>query len=430
MTEITERNPYQIFADPKMPIAWETEFQKRYASSPKVLQSCRMEAWQIALELELPDRKDESWRWMDYKSLPFAQLETKENEVFSLQFQLMGLDENETSSSWANLPDDVIVCSLKSAAAKHADLLGHYLSGSTIVSEGKFAALAAAMAGDGLFVYVPTNTTIEELVKIRMNLALEKNIVWTHSVICLGKNAEASLELDWINNRTSSDGLHNGIVEVFLDEGARLHLDERQHFGKTSWNISHSTARLAKDAHLDWNLAVFGARSTKNFIKTDFYGKGSSAVVQGLMFPQLDQIVNLDTRQNHWEANTESNLLFKAVAANQGSSIWHGMIYVDPKAQQTDAYQSNKNLILDDSADVKSIPGLEIHADDVKCSHGATVGRIEDAELFYLSARGIPEKDAQKLIVGGFCNQILQSFKLESTRESLREMIIEKMERL
>ena len=106
------------------------------------------------------------------------------------------------------------------------------------------------------------------------------------------------------------------------------------------------------------------------------------------------------------------------------------MIYVDPLAQQTDAYQTNNNLILDDSADVKSIPGLEILADDVKCSHGATVGRIDDEELYYLKARGIPEKDAQKLIVQGFFNQVTQSFKLESTRESLLDMIVEKMERL
>lgn len=121
------------------------------------------------------------------------------------------------------------------------------------------------------------------------------------------------------------------------------------------------------------------------------------------MYPELDQVVNIDTRQNHWETSTTSDLLFRSVAANHGSSIWHGMIYVDPIAQQTDAYQTNNNLILDDSANVKSIPGgLEIHADDVKCSHGATVGRIDDEELYYLKARGIPEKEAQKLIVQGF----------------------------
>ena len=140
--------------------------------------------------------------------------------------------------------------------------------------------------------------------------------------------------------------------------------------------------------------------------------------------------MNLDTRQNHWDVSTSSDLIYKSVAANQGKSIWHGMIYVDPKAQQTDTYQSNKNLILDDSAEVKTNPGLEILADDVKCSHGATVGRIDDTELFYLQARGIPENEAQKLIVEGFYNQVLESFRLESTRESLREMLVEKMEEL
>jgi Fe-S cluster assembly protein SufD len=145
------------------------------------------------------------------------------------------------------------------------------------------------------------------------------------------------------------------------------------------------------------------------------------------MFPENSQVVNIETRQNHWVPSTTSDLLYKTAVAQDGRSIWHGMIYVDPQAQQTDAYQSNRNLVLDDSADVKSIPGLEIHADDVKCSHGATVGRIDSEELFYLKARGIPEKEAEKLIIEGFFNQILNNFSLEKTRVEMRERLIERI---
>lgn len=430
MSKITTKNPNQIFSSQSFPDFWDEVFEKRLDNFPDFFQTNRREAWELADQFEMPDRKDESWRWMDYRKLDFESLETLTKKVFSLQFQLVELTDDEKPANWNDLPKGVIVSSIKSAAKKHPELMNHYLERSKIASEGKFAALASAMARKGLFIYVPENTRVDDLIKVGMNFELGNNIVWTHSIICLAANAEASIELDWVNNRSSGDGLHNGILEVFLGENARLHLDERQHFGKKSWNISHSTASLDKDANLVWNTAVFGARSSKNFIKADLYGKGSNAIVQGLMYPELEQVVNIDTRQNHWETSTTSDLLFRSVAANHGSSIWHGMIYVDPIAQQTDAYQTNNNLILDDSANVKSIPGLEIHADDVKCSHGATVGRIDDEELYYLKARGIPEKEAQKLIVQGFFNQVLQSFKLESTRESLLEMILEKMERL
>lgn len=429
MTKIMKTSPNQIFSHKHFPDSWKKVFVERLDNFPDFFRTYREEAWELAKQYKMPERKDESWRWMDYRSLNFKDLDTMTKKVFSLQFQLVELDEDETPANWNDLPEGVIVSSIKSAAKKHPELMSLYLERSRIASEGKFAALASAMARKGLFIYVPENTRVDDLIKVGMNFELGNNIVWTHSILCLGANAEASVELDWVNNRSSGDGLHNGVLEVFLGENARLHLDERQHFGKNSWNISHATASLDKDAGLVWNTAVMGAKSSKNFIKADLLGKGSHAVIQGIMYPELGQVVNVDTRQNHWESSTISNLLFRSVAANQGSSIWHGMIYVDPLAQQTDAYQTNNNLILDDSAEVKSIPGLEIRADDVKCSHGATVGRIDDTEMYYLKARGIPEKEAQKLIVQGFFNQVLESFKLESTRESLVEMIVEKMER-
>lgn len=135
--------------------------------------------------------------------------------------------------------------------------MNHYLERSKIASEGgKFAALASAMARKGLFIYVPENTRVDDLIKVGMNFELGNNIVWTHSIICLAANAEASIELDWVNNRSSGDGLHNGVLEVFLGENARLHLMRDSILAKKSWNISHSTASLDRDANLVWNTAV------------------------------------------------------------------------------------------------------------------------------------------------------------------------------
>jgi len=430
MAEHLSRNINQIFSQPAIPEKWEALFEERLSNLPAGLKSQRTEAWKLARRSDFPTRKDESWRWMDYSELPLADLEIRGKDSLGLQFQLVPTAMDAAPRNWKNLPEGVLVTSVKGLLSRQPELVEKAFSRSRIALEGKFAQLASALAGDGLFVYIPKNTALEDVIQVRLNLDMDRKAVWTHSIIWIEANTQAAIELDWMSANSGGQGLHNGALEVFLGEGAHLHLDERQHFSAADWNISHADVNLEADAGLEWNLAVFGAKSSKNFVKVDLKGKGSDAKLKGVMFPERGQVVNLDTRQNHWDVSTSSDLIYKSVAANQGKSIWHGMIYVDPKAQQTDAYQSNKNLILDDSAEVKTNPGLEILADDVKCSHGATVGRIDDTELFYLQARGIPENEAQKLIVEGFYNQVLESFRLESTRESLREMLVEKMEEL
>ena len=193
---------------------------------------------------------------------------------------------------------------------------------------------------------------------------------------------------------TEVDGqtLHAGIVEIHVGEGANLRFVELQSWGEHVWNFTHERARVGRDGNLDWIFGAVGSHLTKNFSDLDLVGEGSSGRMSGFYFTDGDQHLDHDTQQNHLAAHTTSDLLFKGALKDHSRSVWQGMIYVAPGAQKTDGYQANRNLILSPEARADSIPGLEILADDVRCTHGATVGKIDPELVFYLRARGIPRR--------------------------------------
>ena len=424
---ITVNSPYQIFAQNELPASWKKAFQENLSNFPHQLRSPLKSAWEIALHQEFPSRKDESWRWMDYKRLNLESL-MLDPHLSPMSLSVSHVFRDEENNSFTNpLPEGVVVTTLKELFASNSDLALKLLSDQRLVSEELFTALPSALANDGLVVYVPRGVTIDGVVQCYLDLSLDNRLAFTRNVVWLEEGANLTLELIWVNELNSQAGFHNGIMDVHLSDRSILHLDERQQFDLQTWNISYEVAYLGADAQLNWNYAAVGGDTSKNYIRIEMEGKGSQANLNGVMFPVNGQVVNLDTRQNHWAEQTYSNLLFKSVASQEGRSIWHGMIYVDPLAKKTDAYQSNKNLILDESADVKSVPGLEIHNDDVKCSHGATMGKIDAEELYYLQARGIPAKEAELLIVEGFCNQVIQSFALETSRKELIDHLMDRL---
>jgi Fe-S cluster assembly protein SufD len=193
------------------------------------------------------------------------------------------------------------------------------------------------------------------------------------------------------------------------------------------WNFSHERVRVERGGSLDWIFGAIGSRLTKNFSELDLAGQGAVGRMSGFYFTEANQHLDHDTQQNHLAANTSSDLLFKGALKGKSRSVWQGMIYVAPGAQKTDGYQANRNLVLDDQARADSIPGLEILADDVRCTHGATVGKLEEEPLFYLESRGIPRKDAARLVVEGFFDPIMQRIPFEGVRERFQQAILEKM---
>jgi Fe-S cluster assembly protein SufD len=175
---------------------------------------------------------------------------------------------------------------------------------------------------------------------------------------------------------TGGQSLHAGIVEIRVGPRANLRFVELQSWGEHIWNFTHERARVERDGTLEWIFGSIGSHLTKNFTDLDLVGPGATGKMSGFYFTDHDQHLDHDTQQNHLAPNTTSDLLFKGALLGESRSVWQGMIYVAPKAIKTDGYQANRNLVLGSQARADSIPGLEILADDVRCTHGATVGNV------------------------------------------------------
>ncbi len=231
-------------------------------------------------------------------------------------------------------------------------------------------------------------------------------------------------------DETEGQTLHVGAVEIFVGKAASLRFVELQSWGRHVWNFSHERVKVERDGRIDWIFGSLGSQLTKNFLDLDLAGQGSEGRMSGFYFTDESQHLDHDTQQNHLAPNTTSDLLFKGALLGKSRSVWQGMIYVAPGADKTDGYQSNRNLILNSDSRADSIPGLEIKADDVRCTHGATVGKIDPEQVFYLLSRGIPQEEAEKLIVEGFFDPIMQRIPFEGVRSRFQDAIHTKMKAL
>jgi Fe-S cluster assembly protein SufD len=221
--------------------------------------------------------------------------------------------------------------------------------------------------------------------------------------------------------------LHTSTLEVSLAQEAELTLVELQNLGEHTWNFSHERAQVGRDARLNWIFGAVGSQLTKTFSDLDLTGEGAEGRISGFYIADGRQHLDHDTQQNHLAPNTTSDLLYKGALLERSRSVWQGMIYVAPAAQGTDGYQANRNLILSKEARADSIPGLEILADDVRCTHGATVGQLEEEPVFYLMSRGLPRHEAERLVIDGFFAQIMDRIPFERVRERLTAMMDAKL---
>lgn len=323
----------------------------------------------------------------------------------------------------------VVFTDLLTAERQYPGLLDKIAGKIVSPKEGKFSGLAGALAQNGVFLYVPRGVKVTQPLHSLL-WGPGTNLAHISHVMVYLEEDSAVTYVHEAASPTEQGGqtLHAGIVEIYVGPSAKLEFVELQSWGEHVWNLSHERARLDRNGTIDWIFGAIGSHLTKNFTELDLTGEGSTGRMSGFYFTDNDQHLDHDTQQNHMARHTTSDLLFKGALVGQSRSVWQGMIYVAPGAAKTDGYQANRNLILSSKARADSIPGLEILADDVRCTHGATVGKIDPGQIFYLRSRGIPQHEAERLIVEGFFDPIMQRIPFEGVQKRFQEAIHKKME--
>jgi Fe-S cluster assembly protein SufD len=285
--------------------------------------------------------------------------------------------------------------------------------------EDKFAAHNAAAWQHGLLVHVPAGIELERPLFVRVVNALDGGSLFWRLLVVAEEGSRFSLVEEYASLSPEQTGYFNGVAELFVEQAAKLEYVSLQNLSRETWHFASHHARVERDAELDWVSGGFGSKRGKVRIQNDLAGPGATSRVTGAYFADGEQHLDYDTFQEHIAPDTESDFAFKGALRDTATAVWRGMIRVERDAQKTNAYQECRNLMLSPTTHAVPIPGLEILANDVRCTHGATVGRVDREQLFYLMARGLPRAEAERLIVRGFFQDVLDRIELEPVREAV-----------
>lgn len=418
----------------------------RGRNDPAWLVERRREAFTRFEAFPLPSSRDEEWRRSDIRGLrlevfsPLASHSANAAQGDALDGIWKGLNERyatgiaHVNSALVHSPDPnrlggAILVDLDRAVREYPQILDRYLLTQAVTpSDDFFAALHAAFWTGGVLLYVPKGVKVDAPLFSLIGLAGEGRVDLSHTLIVLEEGAEATLVREMVGREGGQhSSLHVGAVEAFVAQNARLRLVTIQNWSETTWHFSRERALVGRDSSLQWTIGALGSRLSKVNQEVALTGPGASAQVNGVMFTSGRQHLAYFTRQDHMAPHTTSDLLYRGGLKDRSRIVWKGMIRVEKEAQRTDAYQKNDNLVLSEAARADSIPGLEIEANDVRCTHGATAGRVDEDMIFYAQARGIPRETAVRLIVEGFFADVYDRITVEPVCETLRQAVATKL---
>jgi Fe-S cluster assembly protein SufD len=367
-------------------------------------------------ELPLPTTKDEHWRFTDLAGFdPDAWSANGAAEVARppsmLDLDAAGLVHvGEAGIEIERAPEGIRFEPLTGEAELLYSLVGF---------DEKFAAHNAAMWRNGLLVHVPKGVVVEKPLYVRIaNSVEEGSLFWRLLVVAEPESRFALIE-EYASSSPDLSAYSNAAVEITAQQGAKVEYVSIQNLSRGTWHFASHHARVERDAELDWVAGGFGSAKGKIRIQNDLAGPGATSRVTGAYFADGTQHLDYDTFQEHMAPSTTSDFAFKGALRDTARAVWRGMIRVEEGAQKTNAYQENRNLLLSKTAHADSIPGLEILANDVRCTHGATLGQVDRDQLFYLMTRGLTRAEAERLIVRGFFQDVLDRVDLEPVREAL-----------
>jgi Fe-S cluster assembly protein SufD len=375
--------------------------------------------------LELPTFKGRAgWEFTDISELDLAAYERAGEEDATPAAPMFPLPEDDGPA----LPEGVIVTTLDAALTDHAELVQRHLGSLVSGADDVFVALNDAGVRGSAFVYVPRGVVVQEPISLWSVQTRDRTLLNRRTLIVLEEGAQADVWEQFTSGADDLDGVYNVVTELVLGDNAHLRYVCGQSLSERSWIFGAQRAEVGRDAALDWVALGFGSARGHVRMETRLAGAGADARVTGAYATHGRQHIDFDTTQEHAAPNTTSDLAFRGVLQGRSSAVWKGNIIVDPGAQKTDAFQESRNLLISKRAHADAIPGLEIQANDVRCTHAAAVAQVDPEQLFYLRSHGLPEETAKRLVIEGFLAALVERFPEGSVRETLAATLERRLE--
>ena len=423
-------------------------------AEPGWLKECRIPAWEAYLQTAMPTARDESWHRTDISALDLSSLTTLDfgpiaadpgslpqshkTAIEHFKERSGVLSQVTHAGGYLELPAElskkgVIYCDLGTALKLHGEKLQPlFTKPLNPARDGKFGLMTRALFNCGLFLYVPAGLEIEapflSLISMgKLPQGTGGGAIFPRLLVVADKHSKVTLVHGASSHEAAQasypGSLHAGLTEIYAEPGSRVSYLELQQLGSNIFSINRTNNEVGRDGFFSSLTVALGGKQVKSDIATYLQGPGAASEVQGLVLGLGHEHFNCNTIEEHNAPDTKSDINFRVALKDSASSVYQGTIRVDKCAQRTNAFQSNKNLLLGGDSRADSIPKLEILADDVKCSHGATVGPVDKEQVFYLMSRGLKAGEAEELIVLGFFRQILETFPLSSASEWVGEAI-------
>lgn len=386
--------------------------------APVWFTEAQAQAWETFNALPKPSRTDETWRFGDLKQLDFdAFAPAGFVDSDDIDMEISGLENTAAQFIFANddlvhaeaeLPEGVICLPLEDALQQHSDLVEKYfMQGDTKLGSAKYAALHKAHLSNGLFVYVPKNVEIDLPIEVYHIVSGENAAIFPHTLVITEDNAKVTV-VDYFKTAGEKPALCIAMNDLIAGTGSTLNYTAIQDLNLASKIIQINNTKVEKDANAKGFILNVGAIWARNESLSTLSGAGAHSDMLSISIPAGEQKYDQRTFQDHSAPHTYSDLLYKNTLYGNAKTVFSGLISVEEGAHYTDAYQTCRNLLMDDTTEANSMPGLQINADQVKCSHGSTSAAISDEEIFYLKARGVQPKVARQLIARGFSVEVVE----------------------
>ncbi|HEX2052788.1 MAG TPA: Fe-S cluster assembly protein SufD [Actinomycetota bacterium] len=404
----------------------------------------RLEAWDWFEKMDLPGEKEEPWRYTNLARLkfklddffPLAAIDAGSAPVGDAAVEHSPGRSGEGSQIGGSVSvalrdlelesAGVIFTDIHTAIQKYPELVRPHLFSQFDAGAHLFSALHGALFGGGAFLYVPRGRTVALPVEYACCLEGTGSAVFPHSLIVVEENAEVCF-LERYRSSGKGPGLSDSAIEVVAGQASRVFVGSVQDYGKGVWHFQNQRFTTARDANFKSLVVTVGASFSRTESTTEIHGEGNSVDMMGIYVAGEGQHFDFRTLQDHAAPHSTSDLLYKGALRDNARTVYSGQIRVRPEGRETDAYQTNRNLILSDNAMANSKPELEIENNDVRCSHAASVGQMDQSEIFYLQSRGIDRVSAERLIVRGFLEEVLGKVGRKDVQEMVESLLEEKL---